>query len=419
MMMQTMIKPLQDQQITEWQTVRFDNCANLVRETISAEKFSGEPYIGLEHIAQERLTLLGVGNSSSVESAKARFKKGDVLYGKLRPYFRKVVQAPFDGVCSTDIWVLRAKEGIDSKYLFYLVAQPDFTEMANRSSEGTRMPRANWDFMGRQLFKIPDLEIQRSIASILGSLDDKIELNRQMNETLEQAAQALFKSWFVDFDPVRAKAEGRDTGLPKEIADLFSDSFEESSLGEIPRGWKPSTVGEEFNLTMGQSPPGETYNETGEDLPFFQGRTDFGFRYPVARIYCSAPIRLANEGDTLVSVRAPVGSVNMADVKSCVGRGVAAIRHKSNSRSFTYYFMRYLEPTLAQFEAGGTVFGSINKADFDGLSFIVPSERIIEAFEEYIFSFDEQVEVNEHQTKTLASIRDALLPKLLSGEIRI
>jgi len=119
----------------------------------------------------------------------------------------------------------------------------------------------------------------------LGTLDDKIELNRRMNETLEAMARALFKSWFVDFDPVRAKAEGRDPGLPRSVADLFPDRFEDSELGEIPAGWDVGSVDDEFDLTMGQSPPGETYNEAGEGLPFYQGRADFGFRFPTLRVY--------------------------------------------------------------------------------------------------------------------------------------
>jgi type I restriction enzyme S subunit len=184
---------------------------------------------------------------------------------------------------------------------------------------------------------------QRTIARILGTLDDKIELNRQMSKTLEAIAQALFKSWFVDFDPVHAKAEGRDTGPGKSIFDLFPASFEDSELGQIPKGWKAGAVDDVFNLTMGQSPPGETYNETGEGLPFFQGRADFTFRFPSRRIYCTAPTRLAKGGDTLVSVRAPVGDINMAAEDCAIGRGVAAVRHKTGGRSFTYYSMRSLE----------------------------------------------------------------------------
>jgi type I restriction enzyme S subunit len=135
------------------------------------------------------------------------------------------------------------------------------------------------------------------MARILGALDDKIELNRQMNRTLESIASAIFKSWFVDFDPVIAKAAGRKpfSMSPKTIA-LFPDSFQESHLNNIPKGWGVSTIGEEFKLTMGQSPPGSTYNQVGEGIPFYQGCSDFGFRFPSHRIFCSAPTRYAEPG---------------------------------------------------------------------------------------------------------------------------
>jgi type I restriction enzyme S subunit len=177
-----------------------------------------------------------------------------------------------------------------------------------------------------------------------------------MNETLEEMARALFKSWFVDFDPVRAKMEGRQpAGMDDGTAALFPAEFKDSVLGEIPKGWTAGTVGDDFDITMGQSPPGATYNEVGEGLPFYQGRRDFKFRYPIVRVYCSAPKRTAQYGDALVSVRAPVGDVNMAESVCCVGRGVAAVRHKTGSRSYTYYAMRSLKSYFERFESEGTV----------------------------------------------------------------
>lgn len=170
---------------------------------------------------------------------------------------------------------------------------------------------------------------------------------------------------------------------------------------------------------MGQSPPGTTYNEEGDGLPFFQGKTDFGFRFPKRRIYCSAPTRFADVGDTLVSVRAPVGNINMAVERCCVGRGVAAIRHKSGSRSFTYYAMESLKPAFDQFEAEGTVFGSINKKDFHAISVIAAPPSVIKEFEKAAYPLDQAIENNEQQSATLAALRDGLLPKLMSGEVRV
>jgi type I restriction enzyme, S subunit len=265
----------------------------------------------------------------------------------------------------------------------------------------------------------PTITVQRAIAACLGNLDLKIGLNRQMNETLEAIARAIFKSWFVDFDPVWARLEGRDYPLDAETLALFPDSFEESELGEIPAGWRVGTLGEDFNITMGQSPPGSTYNEEGIGPPFYQGRRDFGFRFPDLRVYCSEPKRFAEQADTLVSVRAPVGDINMAAEKCCIGRGVAAVRHKSSSRSYTYYAMESLRSIFDRFEAEGTVFGSLSKRDFHGLTFLLPPRQIVSAFEKLAYPMDQRIELGVQESLTLAELRDTLLPKLISGELRV
>jgi type I restriction enzyme S subunit len=256
-----------------------------------------------------------------------------------------------------------------------------------RASEGTKIPRAQREFAARiQQDIAPHLE-QRNIAAVLGALDDKIKLNRRMNRTLEAIAQAVFRHWFVK----------------NEVAD----------------GWEVGRLGDEFNLTMGQSPPGETYNETGEGIPFFQGRADFGFRFPNKRVYCTAPTRFAEAGDTLVSVRAPVGDMNMAAERCAIGRGLAAVRHKTGSRSYTYYAMRFIQESLSRFEGEGTVFGSITKADFENLQVIIPPVEKVKEFEKFCFPIDEMIENNEKQSRTLAALRDALLPKLMRAKVRV
>ena len=302
---------------------------------------------------------------------------------------------------------------------------------------------------------LPPAAEQRAIAHVLGTLDDKIELNRGMNETLEEMARALFKSWFVDFDPVHAKAalkqnaasesvahpatiaaqgaidyevpSGWTVGrarayldkLDPSIAALFPDRFVDSELGEIPEGWEVKALGDCFNLTMGQSPPGRTYNDIGNGLPFFQGNADFGFRYPERRRYCSGPTRIAHSGDTIVSVRAPVGAMNMAWEECCIGRGVAAMRHVSGLTSFTYYSAWGLKTEIQQYEHTGTVFGAINKKQFENLKVIHPIGKLIEAFDFQAQPLDELIRSNESNSRNLADQRDALLPKLVSGAVKV
>lgn len=262
----------------------------------------------------------------------------------------------------------------------------------------------------------PPIFVQRQIADRLSALDDKIDLNRRMNKTLEAMAQAVFKDWFVDFGPTRAKAEQQAPYLATELWDLFPDRLGDK---DVPDGWRFGTVGDSFHLTMGQSPPGSTYNEDGNGMPFFQGRTDFGFRYPENRKYCTQPTRIAERDDTLVSVRAPVGDINMAWEKCCAGRGIAALRHKSGSRSFTYHAARELQQQLRQYEHTGTVFGAINKKQFMALSILEPAPANISAFENFIEPLDERIRTNVSENRTLAETRDFLLPKLMSGKIRL
>ena len=281
------------------------------------------------------------------------------------------------------------------------------------------MPNLNTSILAALPFVAPPIEEQRRIAGILGALDDRIEQNRRTSETLQTMAQAVFKSWFVDFDPVRAKAEGRDPGLPQPIADLFPGRFEDSELGKIPADWTVAPLESDFELTMGQSPSGETYNETGEGLPFYQGRVDFGFRFPTRRVFCSAPTRVARRGDVLVSVRAPVGDVNLAWEDCAIGRGVAAVRHRSRSRIYAFEVMLGLSSVFQRFNAEGTVFGAIGKKDFHAILVLMPQFEVVAAFERAAAPLDRRIEVAERESETLARLRDALLPKLISGEIRV
>ena len=314
---------------------------------------------------------------------------------------------------------IRPKQGNEYRHFVRAVIDANLPRLL-ASATGSTFPNVSREQIREIECNLPPLAEQKAIAAVLGALDDKIELNRRMNATLEAMARALFQSWFVDFDPVRVKLDGRPpAALDPATAALFPEHLEDSPLGHIPKGWKAGTVVEGFNLTMGQSPPGDTYNEEGNGLSFYQGRTDFGFRFPTRRIYCTAPTRYAKPGDTLVSVRAPVGDINMANEECCIGRGVAAVRHKSGATSFTYHSMANLYPDFARFEAEGTVFGSINKDSFEKLRFVIPPDEIVAAYERQAGPLDEQIRTLENQSRTLATLRDTLLPKLLSGELSV
>jgi type I restriction enzyme, S subunit len=352
-------------------------------------------------------------------------KAGDVVIAMDRPW----IEAGLKYACVSKedlpcllvqrVARLRARNGLDQGFLRYLIGTREFTNHILSVQTGTAVPHISSNQIREFSFRLPPTEEQRAIAQVLRTLDDKIELNQRMNDSLEALAQAMFKSWFVDFDAVRGKGEGRQRSLSHKTAALFPDSLQNSALGRIPKGWRVGTVGQDFNLVMGQSPPGTTYNESGEGVPFFQGRADFGFRYPSERVFCTAPTRFAEPDDTLVSVRAPVGDINLAPMKSAIGRGVSAIRHKSGSRSYTYYAMRSLRGHFVRFEAEGTVFGSMGKDGFLSIPILLPPSTVVVTFEQLLYPIDERIKTNEEQSRTLAELRDTLSPKLISGELRV
>lgn len=306
---------------------------------------------------------------------------------------------------------------VSNRYLYYALKwlAPTFTpEALGTTTKFITLPM----LQGLEV-PLPPIETQLAITTVLSMIDDRLSLLQAQNKTLEAIAQALFKSWFVDFEPVHAKLSGFEPNAmdPKTTA-LFPSTFSATPLGMIPQGWFESTVGKSFEITMGQSPPSDTYNQSGDGLPFYQGRADFGFRFPGIRVFCNSPTRIARAGDTLVSVRAPVGDINRAIERCCIGRGLAAVR-REQALSFTYYSMWNLASQFALFENEGTVFGSINQKQFSALPFILPPQELISTFESLVAPLDDKIENNEVQIRSLIAIRESLLPQLVSGKLRI
>ena len=366
----------------------------------------------------------------------SRFQAGDTLMARITPCLengkiaRYVPDSAHTSVSahgSTEFYVIRGKAGVtDNEFAYYLTQSEGVRNRAIEQMSGTSgRQRVPIDAFDHIMVSIPPLSEQRAIAHILGRLDDKIELNRKMNQTLEEMARALFKSWFVDFDPVRAKLDGRWRpgeslpGLPAHLYHLFPDRLVPSQLGEIPERWEVKALGDCFNLTMGQSPPGSTYNNDGNGTPFYQGSTDFGERYPTNRRYCTEPTRLAQTEDTLVSVRAPVGAINRAWERCCIGRGVAALRHKSGSAPYTYYAIWAVQPVISQYEHTGTVFGAIGGQQFRALQMLEPPEETISEFHGIGQDLDSRIKSNVAESRALAAQRDVLLPRLVSGEVGV
>ena len=228
-----------------------------------------------------------------------------------------------------------------------------------------------------------------------------IPKNRAINDNLEQQAQALFKSWFVDFEP-------------------FKDGeFVDSELGMIPKGWRVGKLSDIADVTMGQSPSGESYNENGIGEIFYQGRTEFGDRFPSIRLYTTAPNRMAESNSILLSVRAPVGDINVALQKCCIGRGLASINAIDNYYSFVFYTVKSKKKDFDVYNGEGTVFGSINKDSLNNMSVIIPTDDIKSNFENIVSKLDNEYRLNYNEIVNLSNLRDTLLPRLMSGELKI
>ena len=292
------------------------------------------------------------------------------------------------GFGSTEYIVFRAKEGIaDKDYLYYLICSPKVREPAIKSMVGSSgRQRVQTDVVKNLEIDVPPLVEQEKIGSFLKALDDKIALNDRINKNLEQQAQAIYQQMFID--------------------NASSD-------------WTEGTLSDIADITMGQSPSGSSYNEDGNGTIFFQGRAEFGFRFPTVRLYTTEPKRMACANDTLMSVRAPVGDLNVAHTDCCIGRGLATIHSKNNHQSFVLYTMFSLKKQLDVFNGEGTVFGSINRNSLNEMPLLIPSSEKLDEFEALVAPMDAAIRNNYDEICRLEQLRDTLLSKLMSGELDV
>lgn len=424
----------------EWKGIAFGKCAQRVSDVVQPQQVAERtPYIGLEHIVEGGLHLNGQAAASEANSAKTRFCRGDVLFGKLRPYFRKVVRPKFDGICSTDIWAVRAKNGVDQGFLFYRMASQEFVDKSMGASTGTRMPRADWGFLAQWEMPLPPLAEQKAIAAVLGALDDKIELNRRMNATLEAMARALFQSWFVDFDPVRAKLDGRPpAALDPATAALFPDSFQDSRIGPVPKGWKVERFDAHITADRGLSYKGEGLRDDQSGLPMHNLNSIYeggGYKHEGIKYYAGEyrDKHLLNPGDMIVTNTEQgfdhrlIG--HAAIIPSCYGstglysHHIYRVRPKPTTPFSPHYLVELVNNRRWHYWISGFSNGTtINMLPIDALEMpmlVVPPVKLVQKFNAIAEAAHLQVEDNKHQSRTLATLRDTLLPKLLSGELSV
>lgn len=271
---------------------------------------------------------------------------------------------------------------------------------------------------------LPNLQTQKSIAKVLSDIDAKIELNNRINRELEAMAKTLYDYWFVQFEFPVASTSSATGNCTMSGAEGYKSSggkmvYNKELKREIPEGWEVKTLVDIANITMGQSPSGSSYNDNGYGEIFFQGSTDFGWRYPTIRQFTTKPSRRAKAGDILLSVRAPVGTLNIADNDCCIGRGLAALNSKSGFNSYLYYVMEYFKQIFDNRNNAGTTFGSITKDDLFSLKLVYPKDDILKKYNQSVYKYNQIILNNHKQNQQLTALRDWLLPMLMNGQVTV
>ena len=285
-----------------------------------------------------------------------------------------------------------------NRYLMYAFQEPLFQK--NLKSLAQQATRPYIGITAQRKLKIRWMPIhnQRRIVSVISVYDDLIENNRRRIQLLEQTARLLYKEWFVHL-----RFPGHEHVKIKD---------------GVPEGWEKRPLGEVAEITMGQSPKSIYYNEEGIGIPFHQGVTNFGTRFPSHQTYCTVQNRIAEPGDILFSVRAPVGRINITTDKIVIGRGLAAIRSKFGQQNFLFYALTSLffkEDMIG----GGAIFAAITKKDLHGVELLQPSDSFVKMFMEYIGPIDSQIENLHRATGKLVEARDQLLPRMMNGSISV
>jgi len=365
---------------------------------------------------------------SEVESLQEYLlKEGDVILAMDRPWIDRGLK--YASIRSVDLPALlvqrvarlRGKERLDTRYLMYIIGGEAFTNYILGTQTGTTIPHISAGQIRGFRFALPPLPVQHAIATRLGMLDDKIELNRRMNETLEVMARALFKSWFIDFDPVRAKAEGRDPGLPADIAALYPDSFQDSELGEIPKGWRVKGLDEIADFLNGLAlqtfPPHD-----GRSIPIIKiaqlraGNTQ-GADATSANLDAKYVV---DDGDVLFSWSGSLECVLWTGGLGALNQHLFKVTSAVYPKWFYYYWIQHHLGSFREIAAGkATTMGHIQRHHLSGAKVVVPGRMGLDAVDKALSPIFRQLVQLRLESRTLATLRDTLLPKLLSGELRV
>ncbi|ENB93461.1 type I restriction modification DNA specificity domain protein [Escherichia coli P0299438.11] len=361
--------------------------------------------------------LLGEINPFGVAKREDYLEPGDIIFVRSNGnkalvgrslYIDLNEKSLYSGFC------IRARLKTDDFLPLFLAyyTRTNFFKSAITSVAGANINNLNQDILGNIMIPHYSIGIQKSIVAVLTSIDEKIAINNRINAELEAMAKTLYDYWFVQFDFPDANGKPYKTSGGRM-------EYNATLKREIPAGWAVNTLSQIANITMGQSPAGESYNEDGIGTLFFQGSTDFGWLFPTPRQYTTSPTRMAKKGDILLSVRAPVGDMNIANADCCIGRGLAALNSKSRSDGFLFYVMKYFKQVFERRNAEGTTFGSMTKDDLHSLQVVCPEPGLLKRYDDIVSEYNKMIFTRSLENQDLIKLRDWLLPILMNGQVKI
>lgn len=351
------------------------------------------------------LTRLDEISPAGMRIANSNLQRGDIIFvrsngnkeliGRSMLIEDDLEDVSFSGFC---IRFRPSDPNTNSRFLSLFFRTSLFRRVLSQQGKGTNINNLNQSILERMEVPYPQPIVQDKITEVASAYDDLIETNRRRIALLEEAARLLYREWFVHFR------------FPGHEHVPLTDG--------LPEGWERRTLLDLAEVVMGQSPKSEFYNDTGNGLPFHQGVTDYGFRFVSHRTYSTVVTKIAEAGDILVSVRAPVGRINITRDKIVLGRGLSAIRSRTGHQSFLFYALKnhfYAEDIIGS----GAIYAATNKKELEGQELVVPSSALLTEFEAQAATFDRQIANLTSQNEKLAQARDLLLPRLMNGEIAV
>lgn len=444
---------------SEWKETTLGTISIMQSDKVTSSGINIDNYISTENMLSDKGGVT-VASGLPNQDKYLAFRKGDVLFSNIRTYFKKVWKASFDGAASNDVIVFRSKNEseLNSDFLFYLISDERFIEHTVKTSKGTKMPRGDKSAMKSYELKIPkSTDEQKAIAQILGSLDEKIELNRQMNRTLEQMAQTMFKSWFVDFAPVidnalekgneipeelQERAEQRQAfgasrkPLPDHIQKLFPSEFEfsEELNKMIPKGWSVGCIGNFVQAQGGFAFKSSDFTDRGYPVVKIKNIQEDGtvdlkdIQYFNGLLSKKISNFILNDGDVVMAMTGATVCksglvVNVEGGKALLNQRVARmVNINTDIPAIFFSYIAFNEPTnlaLLIDLAAGSAQPNISSKQIESLPCIVPNKDVLIKFDNIVQAYFTKIIANTKDIRHLQNLRDTLLPKLISGEVRV